>query len=94
MRIDKLRKLIWVVFWLLAILTWIASCKLWMMPSYELILSGLAIANLCLALWLVVLSNYSWSAILLAIIGLGFGQYWLVETIVMFIIWKIRGFAP
>jgi hypothetical protein len=94
MRIDKLRKLIWAVFWLLSIFTWIVSCKLWMMHSYDLILSVLAIANLCFALWLVVLSNYSCSSILLAIIGLGFGQYWLIETVFIFIIWKLRGFAP
>ena len=86
--------MIWIVFLLTSILTWVVSSELWMMSTYLLILTVLGILSFCLGLWLVVSSHFTWRSILLVVIGLMIGQWWLLEQLIVQIIWKLKGMAP
>lgn len=94
MKMDNVRKIIWIVFILTSVLTWLVYSELWMVSLYYFVLSLLGIFCFCLGLCLVVSSHFSWHSILLVVIGLVIGQWWLLEQIVMQIIWKLKGMAP
>lgn len=65
-----------------------------MMASYNVILSILGLVSCCFGIWLVVINRFAWRTILIVVIGLVMGQWWLIETIVTLSLWKFRGMAP
>lgn len=88
------RKIVWIAFWLTSILTWVVYSRLWMVASYHLILSLFGIASVFFGLWLVVASRFIWHTVLLVVIGLVIGQWWLIEQLIVHVIWNFRGIAP
>ncbi|MDC8760069.1 hypothetical protein [Janthinobacterium fluminis] len=88
------RHIAWCVFFLLAILTSVAAARLWMLPSYQLILSALAVASFGLGAALLNMHRFSWRAVLLVVSGLALGQWWLLETLLMLVVWSVGDFAP
>lgn len=91
---PNLRKVVWAIFWLLAILTQLASARLWMLTSYELMLSALAIFSAALGVWILITTRFAWRSVALVVLGLIVGQWWLVESLAMMAFWSLRGFAP
>ena len=87
------RNIVWIVFGLTSILTWVVYLKLWMMPSYHVLLALLGVASVCLGLWLAT-THFVWRSVLLVVIGLVIGQWWLLERLVVQILWKFKGMAP
>lgn len=84
---------VWAVFWLTAILTWFVYSGGWMMVSYHVALSVLGIISACLAFW-ILKTNRTWRSVILVVLGLVVGQWWLVEMSIMYVLWSVRGFAP
>jgi hypothetical protein len=91
---PTMRKVAWAIFWLFTILTQLASARLWMLASYELVLSALAIISAGLGLWILITNRFAWRSVILVVLGLIVGQWWLVESLTMMAFWSIRGFAP
>lgn len=85
---------LWGAFWLSAILTWVIYSGGWMMASYHVALSVLAIISACLAFWILKTNPFAWSSVALIVLGLVVGQWWLVEWLIVKILWSIRGFVP
>lgn len=90
---------IW-IFWIV----FVATCpSLWFVSQYaeaigwnlhNYLLIGLRLANFILGIWLLILVWRKPLPRYLAIAGMVVGQLWLIELILVMIIWSIRGFAP
>lgn len=93
MSTDK-QKAVWIVFWLASILTWVAYLELWMMTLYHVVLVIFGIISVCLGLWLVIANRFAWRSVLLVVVGLAIGQWWLIEQLTVQILWKLKGMAP
>lgn len=84
----------WVVFLLSAIVTWLVYLYAWTVGPYYLLLSVLGITSLCLGLWVLKQSRFVWHSTVLVVLGLIIGQWWLLEFLVVQVLWGNRGFAP
>ena len=93
MNIPNLRKAIWAVFWLFAILTLLASERLWMLASYDLILYTAAVINVGLGSYILISAPFAWRALILILLGLIAGQFRLIESLAMTVIWSFGGFV-
>jgi hypothetical protein len=89
-----MRKVVWAIFWLFAILTRLVSARLWMLTSYELVLSVLAAISAGLGLWILITNRFAWRSVSLVILGFVIGQWWLIESLAMMAFWSVKGFAP
>ena len=85
---------LWTSFALVALLTWVVYLYLTMLHFFFPMLCGLAIINLLLGLWLLIETRFTWRTVLLVVLGLIIGQWWLILWSVVFLIWSIGGFAP
>jgi hypothetical protein len=86
--------ILWAGFVLVALLTWIVYFELSMLHSYRSILLALTITNFIFGLWLLIANEFAWRTLILVVLGLVVGQWWLIIWAVVFLIWSIRGFAP
>ncbi len=88
------KKILWAGYGVLSLLTWFAYFGLWMLAFYYVILSVLAVICASLAIW--ILREYRFSFLPLVLVVLVFiaGQWWLIEFLVVQLIWNIKGFAP
>ena len=75
----------WGAFALCNGLTWVAYIRLWMRPDYTLILGGAGAITVVVAAALLLASRNRHRDMLLIVIGLLIGQWWLMET------WLLRG---
>ncbi len=91
---PNIRKVGWAIFCLFAILTQLASAHLWMLESYELVLSVLAVISAGLGFWILLTNRFAWRLVVLVMLGLVIGQWWLIELLTMMVFWSISGFAP
>lgn len=91
---TKKQKVMWVAFWLIAVLTWIVYSSLWMKGWYYLALSMLGIISLFLAIGILITKGRTYRSITLIVLGLVIGQWWIIETLAMIAFGKIKGFAP
>lgn len=91
---TKKQAVVWVAFWLSAVLTWIVYSALWMKGWYYLALSALGIISLFLGIGILATKGRTRRSIILIVLGLVIGQWWLIEMLIAQAIWSIRGFAP
>jgi hypothetical protein len=91
---TKKQIIMWVAFWLFAVLTWVVYSGLWMKGWYYLALSALGIISLFLAIGILATKGRTCRSIILIVLGLVIGQWWLIESLAMMALWGIRGFAP
>lgn len=85
---------LWVAFWLTAVLTWVADSTLWMKEWYYIALSALGIVSLLIGVGIMAAKGRTRRSVILVVLGLVIGQWWLIEMLVVQTIWSIRGFAP
>ena len=90
----KIRVVSWLAFGVATVVTGFVASRLWMLPSYELLLSLLAIVSAGLGVWVLRTSNFSYRSVLLVALGLVIGQWWLTEKLILLIGWSVVGFAP
>lgn len=88
------RTIVWILFWLSVVLTWVIYLKAWVMPSYYLILYALAALNCCLGALIVATDGFALRSMLLMVLGIAVGQWWLIERLVVQAIWGMSGLAP
>jgi len=84
----------WLAFLAANIVTWIAQFSLWMMPSYFMVLAVLATLSLVLGIIVIVKNQFAKGSLVFVILLLGVGQWWLIELLLMQVLWATRGFAP
>jgi len=86
---------LWIVFWLSGLLTWVANSTLWMKEWYYVSLSLLGITSLLIGVGILATTKgQKRRSIVLIVLGLCIGQWWLVEQLAMMAFWSIEGFAP
>lgn len=85
---------IWIGFGLTSALSWAAYYWMSALHAYTLILIFLIIINALLGCWIVYLENLAPRAIVAVVVGLLVGQWWIVVWSIVFLIWRLRGFAP
>ncbi len=85
---------LWVCLLATSSLSWVVYLGFSSNHSYTALLTILAVADLLVALAIIVLSRFAWRTVLLALLVLAVGQSWLVVWLGVFMIWSTRGFAP
>lgn len=85
---------LWVSFALISVLSWAAYYWLPALHSYPLILAALAVINLLLGFWVIYMERFSRRSIIAVIFGIVIGQWWIIVWSIVFIIWRVKGFAP
>jgi len=61
---------------------------------YYVALSALGITSLLLGITILATTGRTRRSIVLIVLGLAIGQWWLIEASVMMAFWSIKGFAP
>ena len=92
--ITKCWQGMWLLFWGLNAVSWIAFRTLWMTDQYELILGVLSLAAIAVTVVVAIRSKFEISAVALLLCGLLVGQWWLVQKVLMRAYWTIGRFAP
>lgn len=92
----KTRHLIslWVAFLLTTLLSRAVYATYWLDERNQLVLWVLAATSLAFGVVILIEKKFSFYSILLVSLGLGVGQWWLIETLFARVIWSINGFAP
>jgi hypothetical protein len=90
----KTLKILWPVFLLFSLLTWLVYFGVWMAASYYVALSVLGLVSACLAFWILREHRFALRPAVLVILALVAGQWWLIEFLAVQILWSIKGFAP
>jgi hypothetical protein len=85
---------LWAPFVLTSALTVYVDRWLWHIPHLLSILSFLAVLNLILAIVVIVGMWPKRWPIVVVVVGLIIGQWWLVFFAWAFVTWSIHGFAP
>ena len=75
-------------------MTFLAYNSLWAIDSYWVLLSILGILSSFFAVRVIWYEGLRIRQLALVIAGMILGQWWLIEIIVVRILWTIRGFAP
>jgi hypothetical protein len=88
------RAIIWTLFWVLVIASWLLYRFGWAFQWWELSLLLLAIANVVLGVLAIRVSRIRIMACALVILGLALGQLWLWQMLFAFTTWTVNGFAP
>jgi hypothetical protein len=64
------------------------------LPGWFLWLILEAILSIALGIWVLRLARYRRVAVVLVVLGLLIGQWWLLMSLITLTLWKINGFAP
>jgi len=90
--IKRLRIISWFSFCALIVLTRLVD-SLWRFDWWEVVLSILAILSTINAAIIIYIEGVRPVPVGLVIFGLIFGQWWLVESVLMISFWYFRGFV-
>jgi len=84
----------WFAFWTASALTVIWTRYAWMLRYYEWVSTILGIIAVVLAVSIVRVARPRVVSLGFVALGLFVGQWWLVESLLMQLVWSLRGFAP
>lgn len=81
----------WSVLVLLAMATWLAYSQLWMIGPYYSTLTVLGAISAAVAMWIIRRSARRLGVLFLAGLVLLVGQWWLVEMVLVQLLWRLSG---
>ena len=89
-----IKKLVWLVFGMVAVLTLFVYSRLWMISQYYIVLALLGALNMFLGAWLIFDNRFKYSVILIIILFILISQWWVIELYLVQLIWKLKGMGP
>lgn len=91
---NKSSIVIWIVFWFIAILTWLVDAMLWMVKWQWFALLILGLCSVIISIKIFATTGFTRRSMVLVVAGLLLGQWWLIELLIVQVIWHTVGFAP